>query len=525
MRGSGKRSGFRQRVWRLLRGAVLLPLAPLLGWGPFTHIEVARLAWRKMKNSPDVAANDLAERLEGHEDTFARAATSADAISAHHVLKGCPLYDYMHNWIPDNAHGVPRFGYALVQQCLHGPPADLAVACGWLAHQMADWWAHYAPIAPDGSPATDPASQGTFSGYANSFRVLGTDFYPEILEHYRVLDHALLELLYDLLVLHRPGGQSLHTQRPALFAPSPGNPLTRASERWAASLPRVPPQVVREMEREFGRVMGGLITLYSLLRPFRPALQERVDRLISFSETGNVYLELCAEKVVQGVFGVSPEEIARWGTPDLVPEREPPYALRHWPIPQGLYPGTPLLELAGWLGNLESEVDTSFLSRLAEMARGEPSGPRTLGLAFLMGLATARDDGRLPEWLYRLMPPAVSLAGVPPPRFAAALVDALRARELVVAFVPAARTDDDPENGPKALDLDSLHLVLNGYEVDLYPEYFRVEKHQQQGKVIWHCRLLRPLEEGYHQVWATARDRSGIPALPFHYVLDLTAPP
>ncbi|MDI6893622.1 MAG: hypothetical protein QME70_03230 [Bacillota bacterium] len=515
-----------------LARAALLPLAPLLGWGPFTHIEVARLAWRKVRTCPDLAANDLAERLQGHEETFARASASADAISAHHVLRRCPLYDYMHNWIPDNAHGLPRFGYALVQQCLHGPPADLAVACGWLAHQMADWWAHYAPIARDGTPAGNAGNPGLFSGYANSFRVIGTDFYPEILEHYRVLDHALLELLYDLLVLYQPEGDSLRGERPALFAPEGENPLTRTSERWAARLPRVPPAVLGEMVEEFGLVMQGLVTLYSLLRPFRPVLGERVDRLISFRQVGASYLERCADKIVQGVFGVSGEEIAQWASPDvLAPKTEPPYAVRIWPIPRGLYPGTPLLELAGWLGNLQSEVDTSFLPRLVELARGEPAGPRTLGLAFLLGLTTvpsttaSPEEDRLPAWLYRLMPPAISLAGVSPPRVEAGLVEAIRARELVVTFVPAARTDEDPTDGSKALDPTSLQLVFNGYDMDLYPEYFRVEKHFHEGKIVWHCRLLQAVEEGYHQVWATGRDRSGIATLPFHYVVDLSARP
>jgi len=518
------------RVWQkmkaLLSGAALLPLAPLLGWGPFTHIEVTRLAWRRIRDSPGMLANDLPDRLKGHENTFSLAAASADAISVHHVMKRCPLYDYMHNWMPDNAHGVPRFGYALVHQCLHGRPHDLAIACGWLAHQMADWWAHYAPIRTDGTPAGDaPDNSPLFSGYANSFRVLGTQFYPEILDHYRVLDHALLELLYDLVVLYRPGGEELQNARPVLFGPEAGNPLTRTSERWAARLPRVPPQLVGEMEEAFGRVMRGLVNLYSLLRPFRPLLKQRVDRLISFSGVGEAYLELCADKIVEGVFQVTEEEMAQWGSPDvIIPEQAPPYAARLWPMPKGLYPGTPLLELAGWLGNLRTDVDTPFLSHLTDLLRGEPAGPHTLGLVFLLGIAATEEDGHLPGWLHRLMPPAISLVGVPPTEVRASLAAALQSRELVMAFVPAAPLDSDLLHGPKALDPASLQVIFNGYDMDRYPEYFRVEKHHQQGKIIWHCRLLQPVADGYHQVWATARDRSGVPALPFNHVVDLRTP-
>ncbi|MDI6824535.1 MAG: hypothetical protein QME93_04540 [Bacillota bacterium] len=511
-----------RRVGRSLGRAALLPLAPLLGWGPFTHIAASRLAWRRVQDATAAVANDLPERLRGEEDTFARASASADAISTHHVLKRCPLYDYMHNWMPDHARGVPRFGYALVQQCLHGPARELAVACGWLAHQMADWWAHYAPIGPDGNPLEEgSATPAFFSGYANSFRVMGVDFHPEILEHYRVLDHALLELLYDLMVLYG-NGETLRAERPALFAPGRDNPLTRTSEWWAARLPRVPPRAVEEMDRDFTRVMRGLVTLYSLLGPFRPLLQERADHLIAYREVGESYLERCADKIVQGVFGVSGEEMAQWASPDVVvPPGSPPYAVRAWPLTRAPYPGTPLLDLAGWLGNLEQEVDSSFLLRLAELARGEPAGPRTVGLALLLALTAQPEGGQLPEWLYRLVPPVVSLPGTPSAQVENRLVEAIRSRELVVAFVPATRGDADPCSDPKALDPASLRLSFNGYDVDQYPQYFHVEKHCQEGKIIWYCRLLQPVDDGYHQIWATGRDRSGVTTLPFHYVLNL----
>lgn len=522
MRGNGYK-GFRSKLGRFLARLLLLPLAPLLGWGPFTHIEVARLAWQKIRSAPDLAGNDLPRRLQGHGETFARAAPSADVISAHHVLKQCPIYDYMHNWMPDNAHGIPRFGYALVHQCLPGPPRELAVACGWLAHQMADWWAHYAPIATDGTPADQDLSPAPFRGYANSFRVMGTDFFPEILDHYRVLDHALLELLYDLMVISRPGSEGLASGQFAFFSPAEDNALTRTSERWAARLPRVPPHALVELRARFARVMRGLVTLYSLLRPFRSLLLDRVDRLIAFRDVGAPYLERCAQKIVEGVFQVTGEEIAQWGSPDPTPpQKAPPLAVRSPPPSRGPYPGTPLLDLAGWLGGLESEVDTSFLTRLGELARAEPAGPRPLGLTFLLGLATAEED-RWPDWLYHLMPPAISLLGLLPSQVEANLADALRSRELTVVFVPAARLGSDLSQGPKALDPASLRVTFNGYDVDRHPEYFRVEKHCQEGKVIWYCRLLQPAEEGYHYLWATGRDRSGVTTLPFHYVVNLSA--
>lgn len=516
-----------------LRLVLLLPVAPLLGWGPFTHVYTARLAWKKVQDNPGVAANDLPERLNGQEEAFWRAAVSADAISTYHVLRGCALYDYMHNWIPDRADGVPRFGYALIAQCMGSCPSpyDLAVSCGWLAHQLADWWAHYAPIGPDGLPVgTDKGATASpvFAGYANSFRVIGADFYPEVLAHYRVLDHSLTETLYDLLVVFRPDAAALRGYAPALFQPLIQNPLTLTSERWAGTLPRVPPDLVWGIQVEFTRVMRGLIVLYSLLRPFRPVLMEKVDHLLDFTKASESYLERCADKIVQGLFGVPLEQMAEWATVAGRPSPGGlPFAVRELPAPPNPYPGSPLFEAASMVGNIREEIDTSLLPALADLLEVQyPPSETGLSLRLLASLALNEDEeSTLRHLFYQRMPPVITLPGVPPEETADHLAAALEKKEFDLAFVPATRLEggaDPPGHGPKSLDPQSIRVTFNGYEMDRYPAYFRVEKSTQEGRIIWHCRLLRTPREGFHYLWAEARDRSGTPARPFRYQIHLS---
>lgn len=509
-----------------MRTALLGPALPLLGWGPFTHMHVTRLAWRKAQEHSSTAANDLLDRLAGQEEILVRASVSADAISSYHVLNASSLYDYMHNWIPDNAYGMPRFGYALVSHSLSASSRDLAVACGWLAHQLADWWAHYALVGTDGNPAPwgEAAAGGVFPGYANSFRILGPDFYPEVLERYQTLDHALVEALYDLLVIFTPDAADLRKQRPALFEPGPANPLTLTSELWAARLPRIPPELVREMQRSFHRVMDGLITLYALLGPFRSWLQRRVDDLLQFGAMGQEYLERCADKIWEGLFQVSYEEMAQWGAPEaLPPGTGPPFAVREGVFSRRAYPGTLLLTLAASLGELREEVDQTFLAQLAQVLSAQPPTLPGLALRFLSALARGwEEDDLYPlRWLRYSLPPVITLSGVTPSEVPARLPQVLAARELTVVFVPAAPLTSDPLTGPKSLDPSSLRLAFNGYDVDRYPAYFRVEKCREGGKIIWHCRLRQPVEEGSHHVWAAARDRAGTAALPFTHEVRL----
>lgn len=109
-----------KKLRQVLLLLLLAPVLPILALSPFSHAYVNRVALRKArdeahKGNPRVN-KELLELLSKHEREFVNAGNSADAISTYHVLNGIDLYDYAHNYHPDHAQGVPRFGYTLVNE-------------------------------------------------------------------------------------------------------------------------------------------------------------------------------------------------------------------------------------------------------------------------------------------------------------------------------------------------------------------------------------------------------------------------
>ena len=86
-----------------------------------------------------------------------------------------------------SAQGVPRFGYALVNEWYENrskyPEHHVAIAAGWLAHQLADWYPHYACIRDDGELDDDPTrvadGLSIFAGFANALTIFGADLPAE----------------------------------------------------------------------------------------------------------------------------------------------------------------------------------------------------------------------------------------------------------------------------------------------------------------------------------------------------------
>ncbi|MHB8927851.1 MAG: hypothetical protein ACYC9Q_09390, partial [Bacillota bacterium] len=186
------------RVGRALRLGLLMPVLPVIWFGPITHPEINRRALQKakeLKAAGGAVNTKLLRVVSQNEEAFVFGGNSADAISTQHVLNGIAIYDYAHNQIPNSADGSPLFGYRLIAKWLENengprpyPPRELAVACGWLAHQIADFYPHYAPVDSQGALVKAGATNGSpFKGYANSHRVLGTSFYREILDEYTTL--------------------------------------------------------------------------------------------------------------------------------------------------------------------------------------------------------------------------------------------------------------------------------------------------------------------------------------------------
>ncbi|HHX26774.1 MAG TPA: hypothetical protein GX721_08910, partial [Firmicutes bacterium] len=215
---------------RLLMLSLLSPIFPAFLWGPFTHTHINRKALNKAKklleNGDNTINQDLVNMLTSSRETqesYALAANTADAISSYHTLNNFTAYDYTHNSIPDNARGLPNFGYTLVDTWCRIPESawssretrllDLAIACGWLSHQIADWYAHYACIDGDGNlcdPEDAIADEVTrFSGYSDSHRVIGHDYPEPYLRRYNLADHGLTEFLVDSIIVSSPKGPRL----------------------------------------------------------------------------------------------------------------------------------------------------------------------------------------------------------------------------------------------------------------------------------------------------------------------------
>ena len=202
-----------EKLRRLFLLVLLLPVFPVVALSPFSHAYVNRLALKRAKaekeNGNRAINEELLQLVLAHEDEFINAGNSADAISTYHILNGIDLYDYAHNSHPDNARGVPLFGYALVDEWngkrSEYPESHLAIAAGWLAHQLADWYPHYACVKGTGELSDDPSEIAddcyTFAGFANALTIFGADLPEELRGRYKVPNHGLYELFLDVAVM------------------------------------------------------------------------------------------------------------------------------------------------------------------------------------------------------------------------------------------------------------------------------------------------------------------------------------
>ncbi|MEA4883257.1 MAG: hypothetical protein VB144_06310 [Clostridia bacterium] len=349
---------------------LLFPVMPILGFGPFSHPYVNRLALRKAKAKlaadvsegegpgpadalvaatgsggvqPRVNAELLALVLS-HEHEFVNAGNAADCVSTYHVLNGIDLYDYAHNYHPDDASGTPVFGYALVDEWNQHrgdyPASHLAIAAGWLAHQIADWYPHYACVGADGTlnpdlcagadeamhpnphagadgtldsrPRARADGEPTFAGIANAYTVFGADLPPDLRERYRDANHALFELLIECDVLGRPDGAGLFHTQVNLFDHSGAcaGLLTRCSQRFKGHI-RIPPEHLPSLERDMNAVILGTGLLVKFLLKACPRLHDEVGGFIDLS-----VLDLAADAVVDRLFCVGWDRIRELSRPE-----------------------------------------------------------------------------------------------------------------------------------------------------------------------------------------------------------------
>lgn len=320
-----------KKLRRMLLWLLLAPVFAIVGLSPFSHAYVNRLALRKArdeecKGNPRVN-RELLRLVSEHEKEFVDAGNSADAISTYHVLNGIDLYDYAHNYHPDHAQGVPRFGYTLVTEWYENrskyPEHHLAIAAGWLAHQLADWYPHYACIRDNGELDDDPTriadDVSTFPGFANALTIFGADLPPELRERYRVPNHGLYELFLDTIVLASEDGKDLFDTRVNLFDHEayPCGLLTKCSERFAGSgegFVRIPPEHLPSLERDFNMIILGMGVLIRFLLRMCPDLPSQLKSIVKAD-----IFELAADKVFEELFCKSWDEFRTFSARSVGP--------------------------------------------------------------------------------------------------------------------------------------------------------------------------------------------------------------
>jgi hypothetical protein len=135
---------------------------------------------------------------------FLSMAALPDIIKSKGFLKGDISYDYAHNPLPNLYYGNPSFSIALLERFIKEQNQEgIILALSWRAHQVADVFAHLAPL-------------NGWWGYVNSENFFGP-FWKDALKHlqgadstelagsfYRA-DHWMSELVIDLFCYLKNG--------------------------------------------------------------------------------------------------------------------------------------------------------------------------------------------------------------------------------------------------------------------------------------------------------------------------------
>lgn len=548
---------------RVLRNAFLLILSPLFWWGPVVHPHINRLALKKAEEELAAGSReinrDMVEKLRQNKEAFIFAGNSADAISAHHVLNSISIYDYAHNALPDSFFGSPEFGYTLIDEWLQAAAGkwgslryreeDFAVACGWVAHQSADWYPHYAAVDGEGNLVNEghaPADEvSVFSGFANSHRVFGADFYQEILQGYVVADHALIELFYDLLIM-QSDKEFFDRNRVKLFATLPGtqqNLLTAASERYAGDAARIPPEHIPVLEETFNTVIRGLQLFIELLAAAQPSVTTAVKNSIDPQlADGPDYLMLSIKKVIDGLFKKSYAEISSLarqepalkgptGRDILLSTVKTPGSIlfpivrelgtifemnrllpvlrgrESWPVRLKIF-GVPVVTID--LANELVRMLISLISVKSMQALSRRNYETNALLAYLSELIS-NDHSDLQAPLRRFkksLRPVVRIDGDPGTPEEERLREMLARREIRIRIVPA--TSPSQPDPVKLLNPQRLLFRIDGYDVRDYPDAFKLEEKLEHNVLLLTCSILREPAEGTHHLFVDVWDNTNV---------------
>jgi len=559
----------------LIAHLLLMPIAPLLCWGPFTHPYVNYKALDRVKGKKrykDASGNvhtvnrDLVRVAEDHEETFIFAGNSTDAIATHHLANDTFIYDYLHNWIPHELDGLPTdpprrplVGNALVSEWFHNrcrwSDREGAVAMGWLGHQTADWYPHYARVdtqctrlEPEEGPADE---ENVFWGYCNAHPIWGADFHKPVLIRNTINEHALIELLQDFVVRNGEGVEWLQSSRCEMFEQIGGtNLLTEVSSRFWPRYMRIPAEHVDPLRRDFDLVIDGmalLIEAMGLVRPDLPDVLAAAPQRVLRSQR---FVDRSIDKVATEVFCT---EIGPPSKIDLSIDGRP---LKDVDIgPPGTRPGTALFAIAHKVG-LSAGLDVAAAMIGDDGLRVTLPGLGCLAPTFhvgkklvaaLAGAAEARfgrpggKQKQLPAFL-------TSLLLHPGASFEKAVKDSVRHGKSAVTFgrnyrrrdldeeyvmrflrsgegqvrlYPAGSKSSGGLRSGKRLLPGTLLFRINGFAASQMPEQIEIntqfEHEDSEGVLVVACRLKQDPAElvqsigmGAYHVFIDIQDASGV---------------
>jgi hypothetical protein len=568
---NGRRDVMR-RFLRILKNALLLVVFPVLWWGPVVHPHINGLALKKAKKmleeGDDTINENMVRRLDCNKDTFLFAGNSADAISTYHILNKISIYDYAHNSIPNDHTGIPHFGYTLIDEWLQADRGeragirysekDFAIACGWLAHQVADWYPHYAAVDKDGQLVNDgygePDKRTIFPGFANSHRMLGADYYPEILNNYVLTDHGIIELFYDLLVM-RGNEEFYDHNRVELFEVKPGNEtknlLTIVSERYFDQGVRVPPEDIPVLEETFNSVIRGIQVLIEILTLLRPNIHTAIDNAIKTTTGGlDYFINLSVDRIVEQLFRKSDDDISALANQSVNIKIDDDEVKR---------PGSILFPLAGKLGSiidlnsllpllrgaekfkvpfeicffkicfikgsinlpaaLISHVKTFVRAKSASVLSKDNHETNAL-ISFIEELLIDDNDNlSVPVKKYKdTVQPVVMLDSTKPD--VDAINEMFQQQEILIRIIPAT-SPDNPETS-KLLNQKQLLFRIDGYNIKAKSWDYDL-KEEFRGDDILHltCNILEKPKEGTHHILVDIRDNNQIQSNSLEYEIPV----
>lgn len=193
---------------RTIPSILLMPIAPLLGWGPITHAYINEKTLEhldKLGGSQDHKAASILKEKHAR-DYFILTAGYPDIIKAKGFLKGDMSYDYAHNPLPNRYYGQPQFAIELFRNFVDLDDNELTVfALSWKAHQVADVFAHHVPLGPYWGYANQAAFFEPF--WNRTVKHVGENNLGDLPGVFYRADHWISELVIDLFCYLKMGSE------------------------------------------------------------------------------------------------------------------------------------------------------------------------------------------------------------------------------------------------------------------------------------------------------------------------------